>query len=222
MVWSGSIHCWSMTFIDWLNDNSGAVQAFLAMALLMTTVVYAVYSGRLVSETRKMRLDEDRPHLLVDIPEQTEIEWKHSVDQSDPEQAYPQSLVCRIVNAGRGPGKEIALRAEHEAMSYRQVVKDFLAPGEEWQVTITAFPAARELSERPPGWASLMRELTGGKYETPVYDCGIVVTCRDMHDRNWLTYLKLGLASTMTSGVVASRTLLKEELRTLPVKTRQP
>jgi len=66
--------------IDWLNDNSGAIQAASAAVLALTLIAVAYYarqtryqaeaSVRMANEMTEQRLAADQPLLILDIKDQ--------------------------------------------------------------------------------------------------------------------------------------------------------
>ncbi len=53
--------------IDWLNDNSGAVQAVSVAVLAFVTASYAWFTRQMVNEMRESRSAQTRPYVVVDI-----------------------------------------------------------------------------------------------------------------------------------------------------------
>ena len=230
--------------IDWLNDNSGAVQAVATCTLVVVTVVYAFLTWRIsnnatkqakasvkmAEEMRAQRLDVDRPYLLIEVPRLRDVEWREVgiAEDSEPHpySAYPKLFVCRVFNAGRGPAKEIVATALQTLVAYDKERKDVLAPGDSWDVALRASESLAYIEDafsepRSRGIDDWMRNQG---IDSPsigqAYDCGLVVGCTDIHDRPWATYLKFGLMSTTDNvrKVVTSRTLVPVEHRIIPVR----
>lgn len=53
--------------LDFLNQNSGALAIVFSAVVAITTVVYAILTWKLVSETKKMRKSQTEPHVSVNI-----------------------------------------------------------------------------------------------------------------------------------------------------------
>ena len=87
--------------IDWLNSNSGAVNAMLASLLVATTIVYAYLTRRLVLESRALREMTMRPALVVTA----EIDKTHI-----------NLFNFRVENIGGGAARSIRLRTSREFM----------------------------------------------------------------------------------------------------------
>ena len=53
--------------LEFLNQNSGAFTVIFSALVAIATIVYAILTGRLVSETRKMRGVQTEPKVSVTI-----------------------------------------------------------------------------------------------------------------------------------------------------------
>lgn len=51
--------------LEFLNENRGAFAVAFSAVVAITTVVYAILTWRLVSETRKMRVAQTEPREYV-------------------------------------------------------------------------------------------------------------------------------------------------------------
>jgi hypothetical protein len=108
--------------IDWLNDNSGAVQALAVIILVIVTAVsvwltvgiasatksQAAASAKAVDEMREQRMYESQPLLDIkrhhpsgDSESSNEFEWQNHV-------------WCSIRNVGRGPALNISAKLLYE------------------------------------------------------------------------------------------------------------
>jgi hypothetical protein len=225
--------------IDWLNDNSGAVQAIAVGVLAVVTAVYAVLrwlvagaarrqadaSGEMAREMHEQSLSMDRAYLLIEMENLGSLEWREInegvQDLGGPYDAYPELVRCRVYNAGRGPAKEVCVTFVHPSMTYKIVPRDVLRSGDSTQVGIEALPTVagwKREDEKPIlGWTGWMEEMTGQKSADARYDCAVVATWRDIHDESWCSFLKFGLMGTksIVDNAWTSRTLKPEELRVL-------
>jgi len=222
--------------IDWLNDNSGAVQAVATVILVAVTLAYVLLtrsinrnaakqadaSRKMADEMHKQGLDADRPYLLIEAQSLGNVQWKEveSLDaaDADPCSAYPKAMSCLILNAGRGPAKEVAVGAIHPLVAYQGMRKDVLAPGESWVVSLVASESLAyiALDDSPKGInAWMVSQGIDSPSLGESYDFGLIVRCTDIHDRVWATYLRFGLASStdVVRGIVTSRTLYPIEHR---------
>ena len=87
--------------IDWLNSNSGAVNAVLAAILVVITGVYAYLTRRQVLESKELREMTIRPALVVTA----EIDETHI-----------NLINFRVENIGGGAARNIRLRTSREVM----------------------------------------------------------------------------------------------------------
>ena len=87
--------------IDWLNSNSGAVNAVLAAILVVITGVYAYLTRRQVLESKELREMTIRPALVVTA----EIDETHI-----------NLINFRVENIGGGAARNIRLRTSREFM----------------------------------------------------------------------------------------------------------
>lgn len=67
-----------MGLLEFLNQNSGAFAVIFSTVVATATVVYAVLTWKLVSETRKMRQAQTEPKVSVTI--QPREEWISLID----------------------------------------------------------------------------------------------------------------------------------------------
>ena len=81
-----------MGLVEFLNENSGAFAVIFSAVVAIATVVYAILTWRLVSETRKMREAQTEPKVSVTI--QPREEWIKLIDMV-------------IQNIGLGPAYNI-------------------------------------------------------------------------------------------------------------------
>ena len=88
-----------MIFWDWLNSNSGAVNAILVAILVVITGIYAYQTHRQVRESKAYREMATRPFLSVTI-ELHEIHFN--------------IINFRVENFGGGPARNIRLRPSRE------------------------------------------------------------------------------------------------------------
>lgn len=116
--------------LKFLNNNSGALSVIFTGAVTIATVVYAVLTWILVSETRKMRKVQTEPKLEITL---------RSVDES----IYIQRL--HIKNIGLGPAIQITFNpkvisgGEEAKALLEELIKtnffhtgiSYLGPGEE-------------------------------------------------------------------------------------------
>jgi hypothetical protein len=189
--------------VHWLNTNSGAVQAFAVLALVVITAVYAYFTKRMASEMRDQTLAQDRPDLLIDIEKPEVLEWRR-LKELDEEWASgpwlyvcPASLTCRVHNAGRHAAKEVRIGFRHPSVAFQIEEKGFLLPGETWVVRLEADPIIeREIDDLwPPEIIGLREWLKrqGQGHTEDDGDAGVIVFYCDIHDKKWATYLALDI-----------------------------
>ena len=87
--------------IDWLNSNSGAVNAISSVVLVLVTIWYVCLTRRLVLENKKLREMTMRPALVVTA----EIDETHI-----------NLINFRVENIGGGAARNIRLRTSREFM----------------------------------------------------------------------------------------------------------
>ena len=108
--------------INWLNDNSGAVQAVAVLVLAVVTFFYMLSTGKIarsteeeakstkevVEETRRTRMDDARPVLALRWILQEEFGTGHLAMSEALSEAWNDThLSCGLVNIGRGPALNI-------------------------------------------------------------------------------------------------------------------
>ncbi len=194
-------------------NASDGIQLGVAAVLTLTlgAVLWYAWEARkqakastdMAQEMREQRLSADSPYLLIESLGLDSVKFEgpdvNERGQIDIHLAYPARLSYRIINAGRGPAKEISTSVRHPGVLYKGVYKDLLRPGESSTVLIEtqdpmAAAIASSFDETPPkGLTSFLRAVGLNESVDTPYDCGVVVTCRDVHDRRFVTYLLLGL-----------------------------
>lgn len=213
--------------IDWLNDNSGAVQAFAVLALVVVTAIYAYFTWRMASDIRRQTLALDQPYLLIDV-EVTGKWHKPGPDDEPPEtqpwlHTYPKSVACRVHNAGRGPAKEVVATIFHPGVRFKGARKGFLIPGETWPTQVDADPLLQVLSgKEPQGLNEWLRE-NAERHQEPtgsLYNAGAVVLYRDIHDVLWATYLVLALWEMTDGRKVTDRGIQTGKQRIIRLKCK--
>jgi hypothetical protein len=210
---------------DGIQIGVGAV----LMLTLLAVLWYAVETHKLVHESREQRLNADRPYVLIEVQTQEELGWQEAKvaegTEPDPHAAYPKDILCRIQNAGRGPAKEIAVTLLQPHLWFGEERRDVLRPEDPWYVHIKPAEKLRalvqqELSGRAPLGMHAWMKMHGieSPYCGDQYDCGLVVTYGDIHDRRWATYLKFSLILRRNSrDPVTRRTLMPVEHRIVEI-----
>ena len=178
--------------IDWLNDNSGAVQALAAVVIVATllVVLYQAVQTRkqadatelTVEEMREQRLSGDRPLLLVDL-----LDYKGNgkiLGGASAEECHPTSMSFRITNVGPGPAIQVEMTGLHPNTHYwRSAPKGYLLKGESIE-----FDA--ETSIYPPTGRGLSDCLEQcGLGADPRYSLGFAARFKDAHGRIWLAWM---------------------------------
>ena len=87
--------------LDWLNGNSGAVNAILAAILVFITGVYAYLTRRLVLESKQLREMTMRPALVV---------------TAEIHEIHINLINLRVENIGGGAARNVRLRTNREFM----------------------------------------------------------------------------------------------------------
>ena len=231
--------------IDWLNDNSGAVQGVAAIASILVLVGLALVTRHYARETeriakatdeqakaatkmsaevREQTLQSDRPYLLIEAQGPASVDFGEPEDdesRADPHSGWPQFMEFRVFNAGRGPAKEIGTTIHHPGTRYRGRSKDVLPPGEFWEVKVEVdephvVAITDSFGESPPrGLDEFLQWVGVPKVEPDSYSCGIVVTYVDIHESHYITYLRFGMIATTD---MIRRTVLTRGIR--PVEQR--
>jgi hypothetical protein len=119
--------------LEYLNQNSGAISVIFSAFVALATIVYAILTWKLVSETRKMREAQTEPKISTTI--QPSEEWINFIDMI-------------IQNIGLGPAYNIHFKIspdfEYEKgkfLSELGFVKSglkYLAPNQKFQFFLTS------------------------------------------------------------------------------------
>ena len=201
--------------IEWLNDNAGAVQgiaAFVSVTVLLglaiVTAWYAIQTRRIAEAADEQAKAADQPYLLVEAESPTPVYWDVGGSENSPafeegppdgkewNDVYPKELVYNVYNAGRGPATELSTTFFHRQIFYRSETRDVLRPGEVWSVKVWPDGPVQALmllfnKATPAGFNQWVTATGVDGFSPSPSDCGVVVTCRDIHGRHWLTYLKM-------------------------------
>lgn len=108
-----------------MNSNAGALNVLFTFVVAASTVVYAVLTARLVSETRRMRRVQTNPSISVHV---------------EPSEFGLNFINLHVRNTGAGAARDVRLRLSHdyEWMSGRRLSErglfkhsiPYLAPGQ--------------------------------------------------------------------------------------------
>jgi hypothetical protein len=122
-----------MTFLDFLNENSGAFTVIFSALVAVATLSYAILTWRLVSETRRMRQAQTEPKISISI---------------QPKEEFISFIDMVIQNIGLGPAYDIRfeLRKDFEYekgkfLSELNLIKTgvkYLAPNQKYQFFFTS------------------------------------------------------------------------------------
>lgn len=184
--------------IEWLNDNSGAVQAIAVVVLVIVTAVYAVAARRqadasvkMAEEMREQRLSEGRPYLLIDLKDSTPDVVKRRLAKGESIQDfYPTSLKLEVRNEGRGPAKDVRATTVHPKMTFFDERRGYLLKDMSWEFDLSCAPLYRHLI--PPralrDWLADRQIHPAAPIGSPL---GVLIAYSDMNGRGWVSYLEL-------------------------------
>ena len=102
-------------FLQFLNQNSGALMVIFTAVVTISTVVYAFLTARLTEETRRMRKIQTEPKIEVSLK---------------PREEFVNIVNIYIKNIGLGPAYEITFEITIEAgdEGANELIKDFTKP----------------------------------------------------------------------------------------------
>ena len=103
--------------IEWLNDNSAAIQAISVVALVVVTAVYAMAAKRqadanvrMVEEMREQRRDAARPIMSISLgPYEGDLEARAKQELG---KVFPAAIQCQLRNIGVGPALNVRLQVD--------------------------------------------------------------------------------------------------------------
>jgi len=197
-----------MNLLEWLNDNSGAVQAIAVVVLVVVTSLYwwaarqqAKASVKMAQEMRDQRLAEDQPYILLELLAQ---QWEtNEIPLAEPKgrtiaDLWPQTVKLQFTNVGRGPAKHVEVRLLHPKVVFWRSHKDRLLLGETWEEELSeaSIVLPGETPLRLSDW--LQREQAQLEYSGSP-NMAAVVIYEDLHDRRWATYLELHYETDVSS-----------------------
>lgn len=98
--------------MNFLNENAGVLSTVFSGIVMLATVVYAILTASLVTETRRMREAQTEPRMEV-----TAI----------PREEFVNIITLRVKNIGLGPAYSLrfALRGEAQTSGEKELIEDF-------------------------------------------------------------------------------------------------
>ena len=149
-------------------------QILLMIGLVTITAIYARSTEKIAKATKEQLLSEARPYLLLRL---------NGEGMPPP----PKEFTVTIRNAGKGPAINLWAALWGPKKSHFGDSKGYLAPGEEWQTTISRLSTGGvELGIIKEGWLPELRKLIKQEH------LGVVaVKYNDIHHRVWVSYLCL-------------------------------
>ena len=203
--------------IDWLNDNSGAVQGISVAVLAVVTAVYAwrtwsisnaaekqaEASGVMAKEMRERRMAEDEPRLFLDVVDQKPADY-HEWDEESKilkhkhtgEEVKPWPLpdcTVRVLNAGRGAAVSVEACYLQSDKYYFHSRRGLLLKGESDNLELSGFPA---FYGRRSSWEKVALSQLGAP--KPAF---IIARYEDVHGRSWVSYLDLDWDPAMVPSI---------------------
>ena len=122
-----------MAFLDFLNENSGAFTLIFSALVAVATLVYAILTWKLVTETRKMREAQTEPKISIIV---------------QPKEEFISFIDMVIQNIGLGPAYDIEFKMEKDfEYEKRKFLSDinfiktglkYLAPNQKFQFFLTS------------------------------------------------------------------------------------
>ena len=153
-----------MGLVEFLNENSGAFAVIFSAVVAIATIVYAILTWKLVSETRKMR--EAQTELKVSVTIQPREEWINLIDMV-------------IQNIGLGPAYNIKfeINPDFEYMKGKFLSElgfmknglKYLAPNQKLQFFLTSMIENFEEKTKKPFEIRVTYQNSIGKTYKDVY-----------------------------------------------------
>ena len=140
-------------------------------------------SVKMAEKMEEQLLSEARPYLLIRLAHEI-VQWDNTEDGKQ----RPTEFPVTIRNEGKGPAIEVEASLWHPQKVHPHDSKGYLAPGEEWQTTVSRLDVGipREGEEEVRPWLPELRAII--KQNNPG---AVVVVYHDIHKRTWVTYLLL-------------------------------
>lgn len=147
--------------LEFLNRNNGAFSVIFSAFVAIATMVYAVLTWRLVSETRKMRESQTEPNISITI--QPREEWISLIDMI-------------IQNIGSGPAYNVKFEinpdfeyAKGKMLSELSLIKkglEYFAPNQKYRFFLTSMVENYEEKIKNPFEVKVTYEnIVGKTYE---------------------------------------------------------
>ncbi|MBA7699963.1 hypothetical protein ES703_108669 [subsurface metagenome] len=167
-------------FINLQDITAGRwVEISLLVGLVGITAVYAFCTAMQANASVKIAEEMTRPYLMLrlNLEENEFLQWDDYRGSK-----CADSIPITILNAGKGPAKniEVSLWEPNEVHPYNR--KAFLVLDEKWQTEVSRSSAQIKDEE----WFPELKEIVKGDYPGI-----IVVKYKDIHQRSWISYLCL-------------------------------
>ena len=153
-----------MGLLEFLNQNSGAFAVVFSAIVAIATIVYAILTWELVSETKKMRESQTEPKVSVTI--QPREEWINFIDMV-------------IQNIGLGPAYNIKFEVSPDFeytkggfLSNLGFIKNglgYLSPNQKLQFFLTSLSENFEVKTKKPFKIKVTYQNSLGKKYEDVY-----------------------------------------------------
>ena len=150
--------------LEFLNQNSGAFAVIFSALVASATVIYAILTWKLVSETRKMREAQTEPRIYVTI--QPREEWINFIDMI-------------IQNIGLGPAHNIKFEVNPDfeyrkgeflsKLGFMKKGLGYLAPNQKIQFFLTSLIENKEEKIKKPFEIKVVYQNSTGKTYEDVY-----------------------------------------------------
>jgi len=153
-----------MGLVEFLNENSGAFAVIFSAAVAISTIVYAILTWKLVSETRKMKEAQTEPKVSITI--QPREEWINFIDMV-------------IQNIGLGPAYNIKFEINPDfeymkgkflsELGFKKNGLKYLAPNQKLQFFLTIMSENFEEKTKKPFEIRISYQNSIGKTYKDVY-----------------------------------------------------
>lgn len=122
--------------INLLNTNAGAIQVLFSGLVTLATVVYAILTWVLVTETRRMRRAQTNAKMTISL--ESRKEWLNFIDVVVRNEGLGPAFGVRFTVEPVGTGGDLSIAESIRSFGFIERGLDYFSPGQELRSFLTS------------------------------------------------------------------------------------